>query len=160
MPVCVENCIEFPPPKNPIMQCEKKSLKRTTNYIDLKTERWFTSAISRPANRAFLLWRITHSTVPITTSKLAVVTATNAPIPAESVAGLELSSIVWWSKNNKRIYLLVEVVVEKPSRFCWFCSRLGLGLIEAVLTRRRGKLDWQVVMISEHKETLTMTNCE
>ena len=30
----------------------------------------------------------------------------------------------------------------------------------AVLTGRRGQLDWQVVMISEHKETLTMTNCE
>ena len=81
------------------------SLKRTTNYIDLKTERWFTSAISRPASRAFLLWRITHSTVPITISKLAVATATNAPMPAESVAGLELSSIVWWSKKNKEFIL-------------------------------------------------------
>ena len=82
------------------------SLKRTTcTNINLKTERWFTSAISRPASRAFLLWRITHNTVPIRISKLAVATATNAPMPAESVAGLELSSIVWWSKKNKEFIL-------------------------------------------------------
>ena len=62
--------------------------------------------------------------------------------------------------KQERIYPLVQVVTEKPSRFCWLRSRLRLGLIEAVLTRRRGQLDWPVVMISEHKETLMMTNCE